>query len=242
MNFASGHWYTSSVFWGPASGVIAAVVIGAVGTWVAWKAGYLKSRLYYALASDTSLLPARSIKGIEVRYGDKPLDAPRVVTVVLRNGGRRDITRGAFDGTPLRLDIGAHIVESLNVITAPPDQPVPQVTADGSVIVIEPVKISLRETISVELLIDGESPELRDPVQTLNDVDIRRDPGERPRSWLVGVGVICGAVVTIGLNVVANSTTGVYIGGWGWVLFSAIGGLLVGLIVLASTSPSRRTR
>lgn len=80
-------WYTSSGFWAPASGVIAALLVGVLTGWLAWRAANPKRRLYYALAADTSLLPAKSVKGVEVRYGDKPLDCPRVATVVLRNGG-----------------------------------------------------------------------------------------------------------------------------------------------------------
>ena len=187
MSYASGHWYTSSVFWSAASAAIATVVIGALTAWVTWRTAYPKRRLYYALDSDTSLLPAKSIKGVEVRYGDKPLAAPRAVTVVLRNGGRWDIARDTFDGTPLRLDLSEHIVECLNVSTAPPDQPMPQVTTHGSVLAVEPVKISRRETISVELLIDGASPKLHDPVQVLTDVEIRPDPGDRT-AWLAQIG------------------------------------------------------
>lgn len=58
---------------------------------------YLRGRIYYAIDSDTSLLPAKSIKDVEVRYRgrEKPLDAPRAVTVVLRNGGG-----GTFPVTP----------------------------------------------------------------------------------------------------------------------------------------------
>lgn len=183
VGYASGHWYESSGFWSPASAVIATLVIGALGLWVAWRGGFLKGRLYYSVPSDTSLLPAKSIKGVEVRYGDMPLVAPRAVTVVLRNGRWRDIAREAFDGTSFQLDLREQIIECLHVSTTPPNQPQPHVTTEGSVLSMEPVKISGRESISVELLIDGESPEPLDPVQMLTDVEIRQDPGARA-AWL----------------------------------------------------------
>lgn len=100
--------------------------------------------------------------------------------------------------------------------TAPPDQPVPQVTADGSVLAIEPVKISPRETISVELLIDGGPPMLRDPLQTLNDVEIRLDPGDRPPllvrvvfSWWLPVSTF---LTYVGLSSINHSVR--HVDGW----------------------------
>ena len=203
MNFASGHWYTSSVFWSSASGVIAAVAIGVFGAWVAWRVGYPRRRLYYAITSDTSLLAGRAISGVEVRFGGKPLARPRAVTVALRNGGRRDIARAAFDGTPFRLDINERIVECLEIRTTPPNQIMPKFTADGSVLVMEPVKISRGETVSIDLIVDGKPPMLRDPVQMITDVEIMpapRVPGRfiRASALLVAcsTAILIGAVFT----------------------------------------------
>lgn len=72
----------------------------------------------------------------------------------------------------------------------------PQVTTDGTVLAMAPVKISSRETISVELLIDGESPTLRDPIQILTDVQIRPEPDGRPW-WRVAVVRLAPALTVI---------------------------------------------
>jgi hypothetical protein len=167
VSIAGGHWYTSSGFWTPASGVIAVVIIGAMSVWVTVRLAYPK-------------------------------------TVMVRNAGRRDITREAFDGTPLELDLDQDIVECLDVETKPDDQPMPQVSKKGSVVAIEPVKIGGGETISINLLTDGEPPVLRKPRHTLTDVKLWPQPtGERPTKW----GVILTFVVPLMLMILATIVT-----------------------------------
>jgi hypothetical protein len=189
VSYAGGNWYTSSGFWTPASGVIATVAFGVLAVWVAWRVAYPKRRLYYSILADTSLLREGSVSGIEVLYNGRPVAKPRVMTVVLRNTGRHDITRDAFDGTPLRFDVSEHIVQCISVRTNPINQPRPKATTDGSALVIEPVKISKGETISVDLLIDGSRPGLRPPVQTLNDVQIQYQSTERRWTFLMFAAV-----------------------------------------------------
>jgi hypothetical protein len=186
MNIAGAHWYTSSGFWGPASGVIVAILVGAGTAWVTILTGFPRRRLLYAILADTPLIHGTPMSGLVVRYNWRRVREPRLVTVVFRNAGVRDIDRGAFDGSPLRFDIGERVLECLEIKTDPTDQPRPHITTEGSVLVIGPVKISKGTCLYVTLLVDGHAPVLRLPVQTLTNVRILPLPDYKKAStrWI----------------------------------------------------------
>lgn len=181
MVYAGGHWYISSGFWTPAAGLIVAVVFGILNVWVAWWIAYPKRRLYYEISSDTKPVYTGSITGVEKRHQSEPFDRPSVVTLMFRNAGRRDIARDVFDGTPLQFDVTTRIINCLDIKTRPVGQPKPRVKTDGSVLSVEPVKIGKGATIFVDLLIADPRPELRQPDQTLTDVEIRHEPDHKAR-------------------------------------------------------------
>jgi hypothetical protein len=186
MNIAGGHWYTSSGFWGPASGVIVAILVGAGTAWVSILTGFPRRRLLYAILADTPLIHGTPMSGLVVRYNWRRVREPRLVTVAFRNVGVRDIERGAFDGSPLRFDVGERVLECLEIKTDPADQPRPQITAEGSVLVISPVKISKGACLYANLLVDGRAPVLRLPMQTLTNVRILPLPdyGKASTRWI----------------------------------------------------------
>jgi hypothetical protein len=195
MNVAGGHIYTSGAFWGVAAGVIVGLLGIAATVWVTLRAANPKRRLLYSMPVVTPLLnPRPNLPDIEVRRAGNVLANPHVVSVQLTSRGRRDIAREAFDGEkPLCLDVGVPIVECLKVTTSPPDRLEPSWNIDGSRLLIGPnvSLISRRQTIDVSLLVDGESPHLSPPKQSLIDVDIRPfDPaserGLPAVFWLAG--------------------------------------------------------
>ena len=95
-----------------------AVIIGIATMWVTWLSPFPKRRLLYSMPIATSMLNMQSelTEELKVIYGAKQLESPYVVNVELASRGRADIPRDAFDGgKPLCLDIGAPIVECLQV-------------------------------------------------------------------------------------------------------------------------------
>ena len=176
MSVAGGHWYASSGFWDPASGVIVVILVGAATGWITILTGFPRRRLLYAILADTPLIHGSAVSGLVVRYNWRRVREPRLVTVAIRNDGLRDIERGAFDGSPLRFDIGERVLECLEIKTVPADQPRPDIMTEGSVLVIKPVKISKGACLYVNLLVDGHAPVLRGPMQTLDNVRIRPLP------------------------------------------------------------------
>src|SRR5260370_32898479 len=111
------------------------------------------------LAVSPLLTHRLDLPAIAVRRAGKVLATPHVVTVRLVSRGRRDITREAFDGgEPLCLDVGAAIVEWLEVTTWPSGRPDPVWKMDGSSLPIGPSLIGRRQTTAFSLLVDGMDP------------------------------------------------------------------------------------
>jgi hypothetical protein len=188
MNLAAGDFYTSGTFWAFA-GVVAVVLSTAVLALVTLRAANPKRPVLYWTGDTTPLLDRRanlpqlkvsmrlrSSRRLWNPYGQE-LKFPHIVKIVLISKGRADIAPTSFGGSPLRLDVGAPVVECLDVATVPSDRQVPRVRADGTTLLVEPVLIGKRETINISVLVDGESPGLSRPQQSLIGVDIRQwDP------------------------------------------------------------------
>ena len=112
---------------------------------------------------------------LEIRRGDRVLRHPHVMNIELESKGRHDIPRDAFDGgEPLCLDVGAPIIEVLKITRTPHDRGSVPVKVDGPRLLVGPCLIGLSETIVFSLLVDGPSPRLGPPEQSLTDVEIRR--------------------------------------------------------------------
>jgi hypothetical protein len=137
--------------------------------------------LYYVVHSDTALISERQdfSEQLVISYGNAELKSPRVVTVRLVSRGRLDISREAFDeGKPLCLDLGTPIVDLVKVTTSPSDRPDPACTLKGCSLLIGPSHFGRRQTTEFSLLVDGKSPHIVPPKQTLIDVNIEHGDGE----------------------------------------------------------------
>src|ERR1039458_175888 len=156
----AGGWYTSGTFWAGA-GVVVAVLAAVAVVWVTLAAGFPRRRLYFGLLAAAPLLaaPAGMRGDLELRHRGTALADPRVVTVELVSRGRRDIPSQAYnDRQPLVLDVGARIVEVLQVTSEPGILPPPQVIPDGTSLKIGPSLIGRRQQITINILIDGGTP------------------------------------------------------------------------------------
>ena len=180
MNLASGHFYDSTAF-GTAAAITLGLITIAVTIWVTLRAANQKRRLYYTLLADTPLIRGRQdlSKELKVIYGRRELNSPHVVSVQLVSRSRRDIAREAFDeGKPLCLDLGTPIVECVKVTTSPSDRPDPACAVDGSKLLIGPSHFGTRQTTVFSLLVDGKSPRITPPQQSLIDVRIEHGDGQ----------------------------------------------------------------
>lgn len=172
MVLASSPFYTSGTFWAGA-GTVAGLLGTIAVVWVTVRVANPKRRLFYSMPVVTSLLNRRPDLSHELKvvYGDKKLDCPHIVNIELTSRGRLDITREAFDDSqPIRLDVGTSIVECLKSTTSPPDRPEPACAISDSTLLVGPCLIGRRQTTVFTLLVDGPSPRLNKPQQSLIDV------------------------------------------------------------------------
>ena len=212
MIAAGGQFYTSGTFWAGAG--VAAVLLSTVAiVWVTLRVGSLKRRLLYSMPVVTPLLNERPgmPRDVEVRRAGQLLTFPQVVNIELVSRGRRDIPRDAFDGgEPLCLDVGVPIVECLQVKISPTDRPEPLCKIDGAKLLVGPSLISRRQTMVFSLLVDGPSPKLSRPPQSLIDVDLRpRDTGsESPARRYVLLLALAAIIAAVPVTIVLTHNRG----------------------------------
>lgn len=199
----SHHIWDSAAFW-PAAGIVVGLLAIAVTVWVTLRAANPKRRLYYAWLSDTPLITRQRdlSEELKVTYGTRQLVKARIVTVQLVSRGRRDIAREAFDeGKPVCLDLSTPIVQCVKVATSPSDRPDPSYALDGSKLLIGPSHFGKRQTTVFSLLLDGKTPEIVRPQQSLIDVEIRQGDGQTfftsPARWLFIAGAALAAVAAV---------------------------------------------
>jgi hypothetical protein len=182
MDLSDSPFYASGTFWA-AAGTIVGVASIVVIALVTLRAANPRRRLWYSISSATPLVAREQdvARELVIFYRGDQLDLPHTANINLISRGRLDIPRTAFDGQPLRLDMGAPIVAILAIVTAR-DRILPSVRSEASTLAIGPALIGKRETIMISILTDGE-PELGWLPQSLENVDIRR--GE-PRDSLAG--------------------------------------------------------
>jgi hypothetical protein len=184
------HWYASGTFWAVA-GVGAIVLFGVLTVAVTWIVGTARRYLIYSIPTVTPILssaadPARS--DLQVTLRGEIITEPHVVSVRLDSRGRRDIRSTDFDqDKPLVLDVGARIVAVLARKSFPESLPAPVITSDGGTKVsLGPTLIRRRQTMQIDLLVDGPNPVLTCE-SPLVDVAVREQRPEvqsLPR-WIV---------------------------------------------------------
>lgn len=189
--------------------MVAALAAAAV-VWVTFSVRFPRRRLYFGLRATAPLLtaPVGMRSDLELRHRGTLLADPRVLTVDLVSRGRTDIPSDAYnDRQPLQLDVGARIVEILQVTCEPQTLQAPHITAGGTLLRVGPGLIGSRQAITINALTDGGEPSLtcRSPligVQVRQRTDKRLAPAaERLGPWaraVLGVLAMAGSSLTVG--------------------------------------------
>ncbi|MPY59538.1 hypothetical protein [Streptomyces spongiae] len=94
---------------------------------------------------------------LETRYNGRKLDAPRLIDVWLHNASDHPIKTGDFDaGEPLVVELGAEIVDIVNVASSPQDARKPnEAIKDGTRLKIPPSLIAKDQQVTYSVLVDG---------------------------------------------------------------------------------------
>jgi hypothetical protein len=208
MALAAGDFYVSGGFWvsalGAVAGVLGTIAIILVTIWI----GRPRRRLLYWMPVSAPLLNAGQDvrRKLEVRCGGKILSDPQVLEIGLFNQGRLDIPTTAFDARkPLRLDVGAPIIEVLSTAAVPTNRATPVVHVEGTMLQIGPSLIPKRQTITFSVLVDGPAPRLTCVEPELVDVEVdvrRQDTGHDLLGHVLGrrggrLALVAGSVALV---------------------------------------------
>lgn len=155
---ASGHFYTSGLFWGVVGALIGLAAL--LVTVIIWRFGAPWRVLIYGMPVSTSLLTRSSggfglaSSGLKMRYKRRALSDPHVVTLSVNSQSRRDIGSADFDqNRPLVFDVGAPIRA---VVGDGPIGPAADVVSiSGSTVQLKPMLIHQGLVLQIDLLIDG---------------------------------------------------------------------------------------
>jgi hypothetical protein len=176
----AARWYDSPTLWGSAT-VIVAVLSTAILAWITYWVANPKHLLLFGMKA----IPVKKIPDA-IRSRMESLSHPRVFEIQVASQGRRDIPSAAFDqGIPVRLDLGAQIVESLGSTSNDTSRGYRlRFTPGETWIDIGPCLIGRRQVLSLCLLADGPQPRLSCTRRSLIDIEIRDKASERrARRW-----------------------------------------------------------
>jgi hypothetical protein len=118
---------------------------------------------------------------LHVLYRDEELSDPHILEVALTYRGRRDIKADFFEqDEPFSIDVGVPIIDLLEKIFDPEDQPLPKVEAVGTALKIGPSLLHKGLAMTFVVLTDGPCAQLR-PGNPLADVKVRLSAGYKER-------------------------------------------------------------
>jgi hypothetical protein len=165
---------------------------------VTYIVGFPKRRLLYGMPVVAPLLraPAGVRQDLELLHRGEALAAPHLLEIELISRGREDTPSSAYDSAkPMRLDVGARIVEVFRTTSHPESLSVPKVIVDGRSLMIGPSLIGKQQYITFTLLVDGTQPCLTCQ-SPLIDVQVRRLRPEdrRPVAAALPIVAICAII------------------------------------------------
>jgi hypothetical protein len=179
VDVAAG-WYTSGTFWSGAA-VIVAILSTVILAWITVWVAYPKHLLLFGMKT----IPPKKLQGATRSRMDS-LSHPQVLEIQIVSQGRRDIPSSAFDREiPVRLDIGAQIVECLGSESNDTSRAYClRFDPNGTWIDIGPCLIGRHQTFSLYMLVDGVHPRLTCTRRSLIDINVRdRGSERRARRW-----------------------------------------------------------
>ena len=158
LRAAAGSWYTSVPFLTGAS-IVAVVVMGALGAFVAWRVGAPRKMLVYSMSDSTRLVSSEPLglsrADIQVAYRGAGLTDPYVATLRLDSRSRRDIRSTDFDdGRPLIFDLGVKITAIVGL--GPTGPAAEALSIAGSSVQLSPFLIRRGRVLRLSLLTEGE--------------------------------------------------------------------------------------
>ncbi|MEX1655532.1 hypothetical protein ABZ960_20485 [Streptomyces pseudovenezuelae] len=209
MQIVAGEWWESGSWWQFAITIAAGIGVCAVGAWATLRASNPKRQLNWWVQSSTSLMsvPRHSPDGeIALTFQGVAIDNPRLVELVITNGGRRDITSAMFhNNESIRFDFDAVVCTVLDVTTTPQGSVLPSLDTDpwrilgtphpsrnraavgGTWLDVRPSLLTSGQAVTVAVLLDGEEKPVKCVHAPLIEVRVKEAAERRPLTtapWL----------------------------------------------------------
>ncbi|MEU3618839.1 hypothetical protein ABZ725_41930 [Streptomyces sp. NPDC006872] len=153
----------SNDMWSALIGAGVTIVVGVAALWGALYVAKPKRRVFWAIQSDTPLIPHGAARSsVTVLSGTRTLAKPRLVRFALKNSGRRDVAESDFASgdDSLTFDLKNPIVSIIETTVEPTTAPVPGIDFTGSVLRIKKGLISSGQAVEISVLVDGTREEM----------------------------------------------------------------------------------
>lgn len=146
----------SNDFWNTFLTVLAAVVIGGGTIWAALYAVNPTKRLIWRSDVNEAIIPD-GVSTLSVLHAGASVSEPRLVDLQIKNNGRRDIepTWFSHDTDALIFDLGAPIVDLVDISTFPSSTIAPAVSYSGSKLHLHKSLVAKEQRVKVVALVDG---------------------------------------------------------------------------------------
>ncbi|WP_405568812.1 hypothetical protein OG418_29570 [Streptomyces phaeochromogenes] len=194
MESLSASWWEEGSVFQFLIPLIVGVLVGVLGVWATLRASHPK-RVFNWWAHSNKPLVGRELgadpdDGLTLHFRHIPLEAPRIIELVLANQGRRDITAAMFhNDDPIEFELGARVISILELTSTPEGTYVPRISHEDVSTVgrqvnadtwlrVAPSLLRRGQTVVITLLVDGPAEEVKCVASPLVDVKtVSRPPG-----------------------------------------------------------------
>ena len=149
------------------------LIMASVAAWFAWRQLLPPKRelVLSTLPPVSFLVRTPVVLGLEVSRNGEPIEMPFISIVTVENTGSHDITGESFDmGEPIRIELGADVVEVLEVSAEPTRGTQFPVSHAGSQIALGPGLLSRHQKLVIQLLTSGEPSDRALPSRVTHDL------------------------------------------------------------------------
>ncbi|WP_307622438.1 hypothetical protein [Streptomyces sp. V3I7] len=148
----------SNDFWNTVITVLVAALFGGLAVWGTLYAAKPRRHLLWIEASNSPLLdPNTHSHSFDVNYDGASIARPRLVTLILKNTGKRDVREQDFTSgdDSLVFDFKTPVVSVLSVQANPTSAPAPRTTITGNKVAVNKGLFKTGQSAEFLVLVDG---------------------------------------------------------------------------------------
>ncbi|MET8012695.1 hypothetical protein ABZU86_10845 [Streptomyces sp. NPDC005271] len=201
----------SNDFWNTVITVIVTVLVAVSAAWATLRSVNPRRRLIWRQHVNVTLLrDVNPATAISVTHGQSVLSEPRLVELLIKNAGRRDVQSSDLVNAEnsLVFDFGVPVVSVLESRVQPVTAAPIETSHSGSELRIHPGLISKRQVLELSVLVDGSECDvalrvasmLETPVKRAGQGDFEPTSKRLLRVGQISIPVVLGAVTALVLH------------------------------------------